>query len=111
MAAELFETVFDLTSVRGAFDAAGCFDVVAPATALGAWAGATRGGGVQGALAWGLASGGTAALTSTACGDGQRSPMTMLREGVGNFMSNGGSSGAWSGGTSDPGGSIPTGVP
>lgn len=77
MPSECLETLFDLTSVRGGFDAGRCFDDVWPWAAGGAVAGATTGIGAALGAAGG---GGAAALTSVNCGDGSRSPATMLRE-------------------------------
>lgn len=75
-----FETVFDLSAVRGAFDAGKCFDAVWPWAAAGAASGALAG--PKGALVGGLTGGGAAALTSPDCGDGRRSPATILRESI-----------------------------
>jgi len=82
---ECLETINDLNSVRGGFDAGRCFDDVWPWAASGAVgfaAGPWTGVGTM------AASGGAAAMTSVNCGDGQRSPATMLREGISNSMSN-----------------------
>lgn len=91
MTAEIFETVLDLASVHGGFDGGRCFDDVWPWAASGAVGFA---GGPWTGVGTMAASGGAAAMTSVNCGDGQRSPATMLREGIGNMLSNPGSSGA-----------------
>lgn len=109
LAAEIFEiALLELSSVRGGFDAGRCFDDVWPVAATAAGAAALTGGG---ALAWGAMGALGAGAISTNCGDGQRSPARMLREGVSDFMSNNGSAGAWSGSSGTAGESIPTGVP
>lgn len=72
------ECVVDLDSVRGGFDAGRCFDDVWPWAAGGALAGAPSG--PWGAGLGALGGGGAAALASPNCGDGSRSPATMLRE-------------------------------
>lgn len=77
------ENIDDLTSACGGFDAGRCFDDVwpwalsgTPGFAGGPWLGA----------ATVAASGGAAAMTSVNCGDGQRSPATMLRQGISNMQ-------------------------
>lgn len=75
---DAFECAVDLDSVRGGFDAGRCFDDVWPWAAGGALAGAPSG--PWGAGLGALGGGGAAALASPNCGDGSRSPATMLRE-------------------------------
>jgi hypothetical protein len=74
-----FETVLDLTMVRGGFDAGKCADDVWP------WAvgGAATGGRNRVMQAVGFVSGaGAASLASPNCGENGRSPATILREGL-----------------------------
>ena len=78
MPSECLEPIFDdLTSVCGSFNAGRCFDDVWPWAAGGAVGGAATG---VGAVLGAVGGGGAAALTSPNCGDGSRSPATMLRE-------------------------------
>ena len=74
-----FETVLDLSTVRGGFDAGKCADDVWP------WAvgGAASGGRNPVMRTVGFVSGaGAASLASPNCGENGRSPATMLREGL-----------------------------
>jgi hypothetical protein len=83
---ECLETIDDLTSVRGGFDAGRCFDDVWPWAASGAVgfaAGPWTGVGTM------AAGGAAAAMTSANCGDGQRSPATMLRQGISDSLGGG----------------------
>jgi hypothetical protein len=77
MATESLETV-DLDRVCGGFDAGRCFDDVWPWAAGGAVAGSP--GGPKGMALGALGGGGAAVLASPNCGDGTRSPATMIRE-------------------------------
>jgi len=74
---EIFETVLDLTSVRGGFDAGKCVDDVWP------WAagGALSGGRNPVARTLGFVGGaGAGSLASPNCGENGKSPATLLRE-------------------------------
>lgn len=74
---ESFETVLDLTSVRGGFDGAKCFDDTWP----WAVAGAASGGRNPVMRTVGFVGGaGAGSLASANCGEGGRSPATILRE-------------------------------
>jgi len=76
---DAFETVLDLSTVRGGFDAGKCADDVWP------WAvgGAASGGRNPVMRTVGFVSGaGAASLASPNCGENGRSPATMLREGL-----------------------------
>jgi hypothetical protein len=87
---ECLETIDDLTSVFGGFDAGKCFDDVWPWAAGGAGAGALMSGGLgapAGALIGGVAAGGPAFMTSPNCGSDGKSPATILREGAANSLS------------------------
>jgi hypothetical protein len=78
---ERFATINDLSAVHGGDgDAAVCAEQVGTAGALGAIAGATRGGGLPGAAIWGGTSALGTYLNSPACGDGTKSPLTLGRE-------------------------------
>jgi hypothetical protein len=79
-AVSALETVVDdLDRVCGGFDAARCFDDTWPSAATGAIAGIP--GGPKGMAAGAALGGGAAALGSPNCGDGTKSPATLLREG------------------------------
>jgi len=78
---ERLETINDLSAVHGGEgNAAVCAEQVGSAAALGALAGGLRGGGVPGAAIWGGTSALGTYLNSTACGDGEKSPLTLGRE-------------------------------
>lgn len=62
----------------GVADPGQCFDSVAGWAAGGALAGSA--GGPKGAALGALGGGGAAYLTTPACGDGTRAPLTMMRE-------------------------------
>jgi hypothetical protein len=82
MSGDSFETVFDLSSVYGGFDAAACALDAAKGVATGAVGGFLRTGTPMGVLGGAAVSGGLAAAQSVNCGDGTHSPIQMLGEGI-----------------------------
>jgi hypothetical protein len=72
--------VSDLDRVCGGFDAGRCFDDVWPWAAGGAVAGSLAG--PKGAAVGALGGAGAGFLASPNCGNGTKSPATLLREGI-----------------------------
>jgi len=76
------EIIFDsdLDRVCGGFDGGRCFDDVWPWAAGGAVAGSV--GGPKGAAVGALGGAGAGFLASPNCGNGTKSPATLIREGL-----------------------------